>query len=1656
MRIPASFTRGIVQGLVAVALGAVPLGCGDSNSPAGGGSVPVGKPDQTHSGSLSIDESGIVGTVSGGNLSLAIPMHNQGTDAATGSLVVSIIQVDGAKSFGTRMVDYSVAGSASSSATASLSLPAGVSAQADWSAFNVLVEAPAQGLRVTRSLLVAIGTYDLELEGPKSVTPGRHPSYRVRAQDPVSHAPLPNVPVTLDVKSGTTSLAHLTGVTGAKGDVIFNVQLDAPGPVVIEVNGALRGTTTVLSDAATIEAPGSKVLLTTDKPLYQPGQTIHLRALALDRVSQKPMSNQDVVFEVSDGKGNKIGKRTLKSDVYGLASTNFTLGQVLNLGTFQLRALVGAAGDKAEKTVSVSRYALPKFKVDVTPDKPWYTPGQVVSGNVDARYFFGKVAAGADVSIEAATLDIGQTVFARVMGKTDANGRFPFQVTLPTVLAGLPIQSGSGVVTLTVKVTDTAGQVVTQPQTVTVSARPLRLALVPESTVLIPGIPNHVDLFVTDPLGAPAAAATVKVTSGADVIFAGAVDAFGQVSFDWTPPDDKQTALMLAATTTDGLVVTEPFMLGAQTGTTHVLVRTDRAVYGLGDTVSVDVTTSANQSAVFIDWLVGGQVVDMQTLDVKGSTAHFTKIVDAGLVGGNRIEAYVVGADGNIVRAGRSVFVRDRSALTVDLATDATQYTPGAPAKLTFSVKDETGAPAVAALGVQIVDQAVFALVDTQPGLLRTYFQLESDFSQPTYELRPPADDVTKLIFDETAHPDKVTADAAQVRAAAMFAAIHGGSTMGIQKSSFAGLLPDVRMKLTPFFDAEKARLLATVTVAAQVSIASLSAQGCTPAQFFCTPRNLSYYAAVQQDVATNVRAYDFWGNLYAVSAPSTGELVRLTSSGPDEVAGNDDDMSLVYRDMDVKLSVDLTQARGVFDNAMGAQPGAANGGGPVLAPQPPATTTATGSAGASGSTSNGAPRVRQDFPETLYVNPELITGPDGKATISLDMADSITQWRVSSLAHSQGGKLGGGVAGVTVFQEFFVDIDFPATMTRGDLVEFPVAVYNYLSTPQTVHVALVPASWYTATGATAIDVPLAAGQVAGIRFPVRVDTVGRQTLTVKATGGARSDAVARSVLVEPDGLAVPRAQSGALAAGTTALQASFPAEAITGSQKMYLNVFPAYLSQVVQGMDSLLRVPTGCFEQTTSTAWPNVLVTDYLKQTNQLKPEVQLKAESLMSAGYQRLLTFEHAGGGFSWFGEQDPAPYLSVTAFGLMEFGDMAKVTTVDPAMVARTTKWLVAQQAADGSWAGDRSEFFTFQTSLLRNTAFVVWALASSGDAGPELAKGLAFVKQALATETPDAYTLGIVANAFLTAAPTDPMGATILDKIVAAANVVGDKASWDTGGTQTNFYGGGTDGAVATTGLCTQALLLAGGHKTLVDQALAFLAGSRDSAGNFGSTQATIWTLRALLLAAKTGTEGAVGTFAVTVDGAPFMTVPLTKDQSDVMTTVDMATLATTGAHDVSLTFVGTGKVSYNFVTQHNLPWAGLPTPPPGPLSITLSYDKTSLMVDDTAAATVSVRNNTANQQDMLLVTLGVPPGFAVQTADLDAYKSSKVLSAYELTGKQLILYVPQLKANTTQAFTYHLQATMPVTASDGGAMAMLYYQPNQKVVTAATIMAASAH
>ena len=119
-----------------------------------------------------------------------------------------------------------------------------------------------------------------------------------------------------------------------------------------------------------------------------------------------------------------------------------------------------------------------------------------------------------------------------------------------------------------------------------------------------------------------------------------------------------------------------------------------------------------------------------------------------------------------------------------------------------------------------------------------------------------------------------------------------------------------------------------------------------------------------------------------------------------------------------------------------------------------------------------------------------------------------------------------------------------------------------------------------------------------------------------------------------------------------------------------------------------------------------------------------------------------------------------------------------------------WLLAQQKADGSWPGDQSEFFTFQTSAMRNTAFVVWALASAATRAPSIDRGLDYVDEpAHADDETDALHARAGGQRVRAGRARATRASTRSDRARSTSmkQVDGDKVSWDSGDTQTSFYG-----------------------------------------------------------------------------------------------------------------------------------------------------------------------------------------------------------------------------------------------------------------------------
>lgn len=110
-----------------------------------------------------------------------------------------------------------------------------------------------------------------------------------------------------------------------------------------------------------------------------------------------------------------------------------------------------------------------------------------------------------------------------------------------------------------------------------------------------------------------------------------------------------------------------------------------------------------------------------------------------------------------------------------------------------------------------------------------------------------------------------------------------------------------------------------------------------------------------------------------------------------------------------------------------------------------------------------------------------------------------------------------------------------------------------------------------------------------------------------------------------------------------------------------------------MKNLDSLIRMPFGCGEQNMLNFVPNIVVINYLKNSNQLNPAIESKAKKYMENGYQRELTYKHDDGSFSAFGKSDANGSTWLTAFVARSFRQAADHIDVEEKVIDDALEWL-----------------------------------------------------------------------------------------------------------------------------------------------------------------------------------------------------------------------------------------------------------------------------------------------------------------------------------------------------------------------------------------------
>lgn len=343
-------------------------------------------------------------------------------------------------------------------------------------------------------------------------------------------------------------------------------------------------------------------------------------------------------------------------------------------------------------------------------------------------------------------------------------------------------------------------------------------------------------------------------------------------------------------------------------------------------------------------------------------------------------------------------------------------------------------------------------------------------------------------------------------------------------------------------------------------------------------------------------------------------------------------------------------------------------------------------------------PRVRTEFPETWLWEDLDINSPNGSLTLNKKVPDTITSWVISAFSVNQNNGLGltKNPKILNVFQPFFVSLNLPYSVKRGEVVAVPVVLFNYLDADITADLILDNEHGdFEFVDDVEGDPLLRKRQVSvasnsGISqtFLVKFTSVGQIPLKVKATSAIAGDAVVRILQVDPEG--VPQFVNKAVFVDLRESNefeiiqsVDVPENAVPGSLKISVNAIGDLLGGTIQNLHQLIRLPTGCGEQNMLKFVPNIVVLDYLSAAGNLDETVKNKAVRYLLSGYQRELTYRHKNGSFSSFGKLDRKGSTWLTAFIAKSFKQAENYIDIDSDVINDALKFLSEIQAEDGSF-------------------------------------------------------------------------------------------------------------------------------------------------------------------------------------------------------------------------------------------------------------------------------------------------------------------------------------------------------------------------------------
>ena len=493
---------------------------------------------------------------------------------------------------------------------------------------------------------------------------------------------------------------------------------------------------------------GVLLFVETDKPVYKPGQTVHIRMMTLDALL-KPWPSAATI-EVQDAKGINVFKKEVATADYGMGSVDLPLSTEPILGVWKLTALAG--DQKPQLDVRVEEYVLPKYEVNIDTPKDWVLADEPIKGTVSGEYSFGKPVVG-EVEI-IATKYVGQwEEYARFNGQIDGDTTFE----LPPVgyVAGVPAAGGQGNVTLDVTIREKgAGYEEKTSSLLTVAAAPVTLKVIPESRVFKPGLEMGYLVVAQTPDGTPIDteveltfhyldkdASEVDKSEGTNAERFNVTTSSGKALLKATPPSDAIQMTLEASVGEEEAYTSLTLQSGhSPSGNFIHIEQVTEGDMGVGDIIGFRVNSTREARNFYYEVLARGTVIFTHVS--SGPDIEF--VATQLMAPSSRILVYQILPNDEIAADYLPFSVQASYPHQVQVGFSEEEVRPGTAVDINVQTQSESR------VGLVAVDRSVFILAENRLNLQQVFNELEKLYMEPQVELHEARRTITTRGAEET------------------------------------------------------------------------------------------------------------------------------------------------------------------------------------------------------------------------------------------------------------------------------------------------------------------------------------------------------------------------------------------------------------------------------------------------------------------------------------------------------------------------------------------------------------------------------------------------------------------------------------------------------------------------------------------------------------------------------------------------------------------------------------------------------------------------------------------------------------------------------------------------------------------------------------------